>query len=334
MFNELKKEANYLRILVILLIAAVSIYLFKIAWTVLDNFSDILVILILSWLLGFILEPLVDTISALLRVGRVWATLITYVLVSLLLALTVFLFIPTVTTQAQTLAKIIPNYLVQTPPFISRYGTTVLQSLTNSISYIPSVAQFFFSMFIVLILSFYFIVDKDRLNKELYSLTPKSWHEQMHFIQDVINKTFASFLRVQLLFGLFAGIVTWIVLTLLDINFAASTSLLSGIFAMVPLVGPLLSIIPPLFVTLLVDPGKAIIVFIVLLIAQQIIFNVVGPKLLGNALKVHPGVVILSFLVGIKIAGGIGAILAVPVLGILTVVLRDLSRNFLAEKEK
>ena len=327
--KELKKERNYLRLLIILLIIAVGIHLFTITWEVLQNFSDIIVILLIAWLVSFILEPLVENIKTVFRVSRLLATTITFLLLTLILLMVVLLFIPTVTAQVKTLAVIIPKFLQTTPPFVTNIINGFIASLANAISYIPSVAQFFFSLLITLILSFYFIVDKQRINKEIYTLTPKSWHEYMQIGQDIIDHTFASFVRVQILFGIMGGIITFVVLVLFGIEFAASTALLAGIFAVVPLVGPFLSILPPVFVALVVDPVKALIIFAILLVAQQVIFNVVGPKLLGKALSIHPGIVLLSFLVGIKIAGGIGAILAIPVLGILTIVVRDFSHHFL-----
>jgi len=65
---------------------------------------------------------------------------------------------------------------------------------------------------------------------------------------------------------------------------------------------------------------------------QQIIFNIVAPRVMGKALQLHPVVVLLSFLIGYKVAGGFGVIFAVPVLGVLFVILHNIGHHFLDER--
>jgi len=72
---------------------------------------------------------------------------------------------------------------------------------------------------------------------------------------------------------------------------------------------------------------------VILLLAQQIIFNIWGPKFIGKAFKIHPIVVLLSFIVGFKIAGVMGAIFAIPVISIIILVIRDLGHHFISPKE-
>ena len=89
----------------------------------------------------------------------------------------------------------------------------------------------------------------------------------------------------------------------------------------------------PVLVSLLIDPLKAIIIGVFLLITQQIIFNVIGPKLLGKAFSLHPAIILISFLVGLKFAGGVGAIFAIPVLGISAVMIRTFGHYILKVKD-
>jgi predicted PurR-regulated permease PerM len=242
-------------------------------------------------------------------------------------------FIPTVYAQIQELVRILPRYLNNSPPFMHKWLDFFASYLDNSLPIISSIATILFDLFLVLIISFYFVIDSERINKELYHLTPKKWHTNMKFTQHVIDTTFASFIRVQLLFGLLAGLATWIVLRIFNVEFAASTALLSGILAVIPMVGPILTIIPPLLLPLLTDPTQALIIFCILMAIEQVIFNIIGPKLLSKTFNIHPVIVLLSFLVGYKIAGNIGAIFGVPVLGVLVLVFHQLSHHFIREKK-
>lgn len=333
MLDELKKQFTSVQILITLLIVAVGIYIFQVAWQVLGQFSDIFVLLISSWLISFILEPAVENTTRITKFPKVISALTVYLVLLGLVTVVVFLFVPIVSLQYIGLTKILTKYFASYPGIINKWGDLVNSSLTNSLAYIPSVANFFFSFFIVLIISFYFIIDKQRINTELMNFIPQKWHKDTRSIQQLIDNTFASFLRVQLLFGVLAGVTTWLVLILFHIEFAASTAVLAGIFALVPLLGPVLSIIPPILVVLITTPGQALVIFIALLIVQQIIYNVLGPKILGNVFKLHPVVVLLSFIIGYKLAGPAGAIFAVPVLGILFVLIHRLSHYFIHPAE-
>ena len=172
-------------------------------------------------------------------------------------------------------------------------------------------------------------MDKERISREIISLTPKNWHKLIKFTENAIDEAFASFVRIQIIFGIMSGIITWIILRILNVDFAASVAFLAGVFTVIPLVGPILAVVPPVFVAFIMDPAKAVIVLIALLVSQQLIFNIIGSKLLSRAFKLHPAVVLISFLVGFKIGGGVGAIFAVPVLSIILIVTREIIRQIL-----
>jgi len=334
MLDEVKKNFLSAKILISLLIIAVSIYLFQILWQILGNFSDIFVILLCAWLVSFILAPFVNALKVTMRIPKLIAACIVYTVFFIFIAVIVYTFIPTVYDQIQQLITILPRYVNNAPLYMRNSLGTASTYLDNSLPILSSLATLLFNIFLVLIISFYFVIDNERINTEFYHLIPEKWHKDAQFIQHVIDDTFASFIRVQLLFGVLAGIATWIILRIMHVDFAASTALLSGILAVVPMVGPFLTIIPPLLLPLLTNTTQALIIFLALLATNQIIFNIIGPKLLSKTFKIHPVIVLLSFLVGYKIAGNAGAIFAVPVLGILVIVFHQLSHHFIGEKRK
>ena len=170
----------------------------------------------------------------------------------------------------------------------------------------------------------------------MYKLAPKNWHGNLKFVQETINETFASFLQIQVLFGVLAGITTWIVLRIFSIDFAASIAILAGLLTIIPLAGPLLGIVPPAFVVLVTHPENpllAVAIAAILLLIQQITYNAVGPKLMEKAFKLHPIVVLLSILIGFKVAGAMGAVFVVPVLGIAVIVIKKLGYHFINPEE-
>jgi predicted PurR-regulated permease PerM len=337
MFNELKKEFTLFKLLVFLLTIAISIYLLGIFWQVLGNFYDVIVITLIAWLLSFILEPLVDIVSKLTRLRKLWSALIVYVFFAILFTVSIFILLPAVISQLQSLSVVIPKSLKAFPQFTKTWDSVVGHSFDNLINFLPSVATIFVDIIIVLVLSFYLIIDKEKINTEIYKLAPKNWHANLKFIQETVNETFASFLQIQVLFGILAGISTWIVLRIFSIDYAASIAIVAGLLTVIPLAGPLLGILPPAFVVLIThseNPILALAIAAILLLIQQITYNAVGPKLMSRAFKLHPIIVLMSILIGFKVAGAMGAIFVIPVLGIAVIVIKKLGYHFINPEEK
>ena len=126
MFKDLLKEQFLIRILLVLLIGAVSPHLFSVFWEVTHVFSDIIGIIVISWLLSFILEPLTDKISSLTTLSKVVSTTLTYLLLFAGFVVIEFIFIPLINTQIHALSKTLPHFLSSSPPFISRWSDSLI----------------------------------------------------------------------------------------------------------------------------------------------------------------------------------------------------------------
>ncbi len=328
MFDEIKRELSSLKLLTILLTFAVGIYLLQFLSNFLRDFSDIILILVFGWLVSFILEPFVDIFTNYLKIPRVVSTALVFILAAVLLILTFAIFIPDIISQFNALEKVVPQFLSNSPPQIQKAVDNFIGSINNFGNLIPSVTQFIVNLVTVLILSFYLVIDKQNINRRIFALSPKKYHDSIRFVQKIVDQSFASFVRIQALWGVIGGIITWIVLTIFGVNFAASTSIMAGILTAVPVIGPIIGVIPPLFVSLIDKPNEALIIFLIIFIIQQFIFNVFGPKLIGKAFNINPIVVILSLLIGIKIAGATGAVFAIPVISIVLIVAREFYKDY------
>jgi predicted PurR-regulated permease PerM len=111
---------------------------------------------------------------------------------------------------------------------------------------------------------------------------------------------------------------------LLKIDYALSSSIAAAILAMIPVIGTVLAVFPPLMSALLISPNQALIAGLIIILSSQIVYNVIGPKMLGKAFKIHPVVVILSFVIGYKMVGAWGAIFSIPIVGSIAVITKDL----------
>lgn len=334
MIEDLKKDLSSFKLLVILGIIAIGIYLMQFVFDFLRNFSDIIWILVLGWLVSFILEPFADIFTKYFRLPKTISAILVFFLTGLLIVLIFIVFIPDIVSQFKTLDKIIPNLMQNAPPQLQKGVDNFINSINASSNLIPSITQFVINLVSILILSFYLVVDKDNINRKLYALTPRKYHDQIKFVQKVIDSSFANFVRIQLLWGVLGGAITWIVLSIFGVTFAASTSLLAGILTAVPMVGPIIGVIPPLLVAFVEKPfNEALIIFLIIFIIQQFIFNAIGPKLIGKAFKLNPIIVIFALLIGIKIAGFMGAILAVPVISIALIIGKEVYDYYFKDRE-
>jgi predicted PurR-regulated permease PerM len=332
MLEQVKNQPTPLKILVLLLIAAVSIYLLQIAIGFLTGFSDIIIIVLVSWLLSFILEPVVHFISRITKLPKALSALFIYVFFGILFTAGILLLIPTFVTEFESFSKMIPKFLSQYPQAIQTWNKAITNSLGTLISILPSLANILVDIFLILILSFYFIVDKEKINEEILKIAPKNWHIHIRFFQSVIDSSFSSFFRVQVIFAVIGGFSAWIILTIFGIEFGAFAAVLAGLLTLIPVLGQFLGIIPPVFVALVTHPEspfEALITGAIMLAVQQIVFNVFGPKLLGKAFNLHPIVIFLSIIIGFKVAGPMGAVFVVPVLAIAVIVIKKLGIHFI-----
>ncbi len=198
---------------------------------------------------------------------------------------------------------------------LQEYATPLLQ---NTVAILTSVISLLGNALLVILLSFFFALDGPRFNQMLFEVVPERLHQETRMFLITIDRAFGGFLRAQILQAFVIGVGTGAVLALFGVQAALLSSLFSALFMLIPLVGPLLALLPPLLATLLTDPGRVLLVMLPLIILQVVVQNVVMPRVVGNALGLHPLVIIVSLLIGIKLAGFWGAFFAMPLAGIIS----------------
>ena len=315
------------RILLWLLILIAGTYLLSLFWGIIAGFADIFLLLGLSFLLAFILEPLVNIFEK-KKLNRITSALLVYACLTIVIILFALFLIPELLNQLSTLATTLPAYFATAPTWAAKFQDFIVNTLSNSIVIAGSIASFLFSFLLIVILSFYFLLERNRLKNLILKAVPFDYQDELLFLTRVIVRSFAGFLRVQLLMGLIGACLTAVVMLIFGARFLVSASVWAGLFSIVPVVGPFLSGLPPLLAGLLDSAPKAVAMVITLIVLQQIQYNIVAPKIMGNALKIHPAVVLLSFLVRPKIAGPWGAIFAVPIAAIIIIVSQKLFAHY------
>src|SRR5215212_10003165 len=198
-------------------------------------------------------------------------------------------------------------------------GNTLIQ---QSLGIASGIAALLINLILVIILSFYMALDGPRLAARLVELLPVSWRDDTERFYAIVNNTFGGFLRAQLIQGLIYGAATAIVMTALSLDYVALVSVIAAIIVLVPIIGGILGIIPPLLIVIVQRPDRFFIMLIILAIVQQVLFNMIMPRLMGRIVGLHPLLVFAAILVGATVAGGWGILFGIPIAGVVASVLQ------------
>jgi predicted PurR-regulated permease PerM len=334
----------WLRALVGVMCAIAGLYLLGMLWGLAQQFADILLLFMVAWLLAFVLEPLV---SAMTRAGvpRLAAIAFTYATLLVLFSLSVVLLIPALSVQVVEIAGKLPGYAEQVamwagsfeatanswliehrspvlvdigsafePQEMARRMETVgIPLLTNAVQVATGAATLLLGLVLALILSFYFMLDGARLADSIILALPLRARDDVRFLVAMIHRSFAGFLRGQVIQGLVEGVGTGFAMAVLGVDYALLSSVVAGAILLIPFLGPVVAIWLPVMVAIFTKPTAAIPLFIVLLLLQQIIFNVLSPRIMSRQVGLHPLLVFFAVLVGARVAGVWGALFGVPI---------------------
>lgn len=197
---------------------------------------------------------------------------------------------------------------------LQAYATPLLENTASILSGVLSVLG---NVALVILFSFFLAMDGPRFVHKFLEVMPDSLRQEMRVLIVTIDRAVGGFLRSQLLQAVAVGVATGLIMSIFGVQGALVAALLAGLFMLIPLIGPLLALLPPVLATLLTAPDQLFLVVIPLIVFSSIMVNVIIPRVVGNALGLHPLVVIVALLVGFQVGGFWGAFFAVPLAGIL-----------------
>ena len=157
---------------------------------------------------------------------------------------------------------------------------------------------------------------------------------RLYEFASVVNETFIGFIVGRIIDSFIIGVLTYIVLKICDIPFALMISVIVGVTNVIPFFGPFIGAVPSVFILLLEDPMSALYFIIIIVIIQQLDGNVIGPKIVGNAIGISSFWVLISVLVGGGLFGFAGMALGVPVFAVIYRYVDKLTIKSLKRKEK
>ncbi len=317
------------------------------ALAVVAAFSGVLLILFLAWLLAFVISPLVSAIEEGTRVSRGFAAALVYTLALIALGFILFYTGAAITEQLGELTRTFPQKaidieatlaawqqslqfgrlqvdLVQMFKTLQDQVGTIGAQLFNQIEAIAGVTvSALGSLVLILILSLYMVVDRDRILAKVNRLVPNRYKDEFFIFERSVARAFGGFLRAQLILAAVQAILVAIVGGIFGIPFLFLVAALSAIVMLIPFFGPPLALIPPVVAALIYTDGF-IQVTVILLVVQTVLVNWLQPKLMQGALGLHPLLVLVGLLVGSTVAGVWGALFGIPIIAVVNVFLNYL----------
>ncbi|HEX5149007.1 MAG TPA: AI-2E family transporter, partial [Candidatus Limnocylindrales bacterium] len=171
---------------------------------------------------------------------------------------------------------------------------------------------------IIFFLSIYMVVDRDQIMAFLFRLVPPAYAEEALLLQTSVSRSFGGFLRGQALMGVVYFLIALATNLLLGLPLAPLSSVSAGVLQAIPFFGPFLSWAPPVIVALVLEPSALLPTVLLMGLGWVVVMNVLQPRIMQDAVGIHPIVVLGSVLIGSRIAGIPGAIFGIPIAAVVS----------------
>lgn len=209
------------------------------------------------------------------------------------------------------------------------FGAAIRDFLGPAVGTLVRTVGFVIGLIVIPVWLFYALRDRDRLPRAVAAAVPAGWRPDAENVLAILARVGGRWVRGQLLLGVAIFVATAIGLTALTLagfrEFGAFTlvlALIAGVLEWFPIIGPIVAAVPAILVGISISPAAAIAAALLYIAIQQLENNLLVPKILGDAVELHPAVLIVALVVGGALFGIGGAILAAPVVA----AARDLYR--------
>jgi len=273
------------------------------------------------------------------RVRRTLGTLIVYLFIAALLFSFMYWALPPLAGQLKDLASASPEYFNQALADISifqqrlgaDYAQRILENLSTQLygatdNIFGTAVDIFgglFSAVVIVVMSFYLVVQDKGIKKFLSSITPAEHRPYVASLAERIQTKLGRWLRGQLLTMLAVAIMVFLGLFFLKVKFALILAILAGLLEIIPYVGPFLAGSIAVLLAFLQSPVLALLALILFVVVHQIEGYILIPQIMKRVVGLNPLVVIISMIIGAKLYGVLGVVVAVPIVAIISVFLGD-----------
>lgn len=307
---------------------------------------DIVILFIFAFILQAGFNPVIDRLEE-KRIPRALSVIAIFLLVLAFLALTLVLIVPPLTGQVQNLLHDLPLYLNRfLEIFIPKdYTLAISQHIKDLIEpnqlvsvggrIVPAAFGFLgniIGIVTLLVLTFYLLLEKKAFDELLKTYLSPEAETKTAAILRKVSKKMSLWLRGQFLLSGLMGTLSFIGLLIIGVEYALTLAFFTAIMEFIPIIGPFLAAFSAAIIALGQSPIKAFWVLIFYVIIQQLESNILVPQVMKKTIGLNPVIIILAILIGAKLLGILGILLAVPFASATAVIVKELTKQTM-EKE-
>lgn len=319
--------------------------------------SDVFLVVVAAIVIASALEPAIRRLQK-YRVHRIIASLLMYLLIAGVLGSLLIFFMPVVLGDVSSFLASLPKTIsiesLWSPIRDLGFGVgsgAVSNNHTLSVSELTSglqtlivgtgagafqTATFVFggllSFLLILVLSFYLSVQEDGVGDFLRIVTPVKSHEYIIGLWKRSQQKIGYWLQGQIILGIVVGVLVYLVLMVVGIPHALVLAVFAGIMEIIPVFGPIISSVPAIILAFAeAGVGKGLLLILLYVIIYQFESQLFYPLVVKKIVGISPIVVILALVIGAKLAGVLGAVIAVPLSAAFMEYVHDVERRKKAE---
>lgn len=308
--------------------------------------SAIVTPLVISFILYYLLNPIIDFLEN-KNINRVWGIVLIYLLVVGLLTLLVIWLVPTLQQQFMDLVQSIPelfdtftnslrnlfNNFLQTEEqqdlideglsLFENLESNFMNYLTEGLSGVGTVISGVTNVFIILlmvpVILFFLLKDGAQFIRGFMDKVPPGGRKDISSILRAIDTQVGDYIKGQIIVATLNGILMFIGFSIIGLSYSGVLAVAGGILSFIPYLGPTLTFIPAAIIALTDSFWMVGQLAIVWAVIQFIEGNFIEPNILGRSLNVHPATIIFILLIMGELLGVVGMILGVPIYAIIKV---------------
>lgn len=293
-----------------------------------------LALLVFALTLAAALAPIVSWMEV--RMPRLLAIILTYLALLVILGALIWAVIPSLVEQVQDLGSLIPDLSERARELLDRWdgslsGDTFTNTLASQLSRLGpallrlplTITSILSGILLVLFISFYILLETSRMQGFILSLFPERRQARANEVMIEMAQAMGGYFRGVVINGVIVGVLTFIGLLLIGIDFALVFGALSGLLELIPIAGPIVATVIIVGLTLFQSPGLALAALVFMIIMQQVENNVLVPHIMRSQTDVSPLLSILAIFAGGAIGGLLGALIAIPIAAALRVFVRQ-----------
>ena len=280
-------------------------------------------------LLMAIFNPMVTKLAK-LRIPRAVSVLLTYLFVFGLFGVVLAGIVPALVEQTTSFINHLPKYL-NNLGLSGAISERLMEQLLSQLVSLPgqlvkvgvSVFSNILSVITILIFAFYLLLARDKIDDQLSVFLGEEKKKEIGRLVDLLEIKLGGWARAEVTLMVLVGVFTFVGLTLLGIPFALPLAILAGLLEIIPTLGPILAAVPTVLIGFSISPLMGLATAALAFLVQQVENYVFVPKVMEKSAGVSPIITLLALAVGFRLAGLVGAVIAVPVVLVIQILMKE-----------